>query len=168
MKFSGNLADLEYGISQLGICEGLTGDVTVTSGSDKLVVSESEGVYEIKYGGKVEFFRGLAILVDKIKKGEKGFCVVQEKKFDSCGVMLDVSRNAVLKIETIKYIVKNLAKMGLNTVMLYTEDTFKMDKYPHFGYMRGAYTKEEIREIVAYGEVFGIEFIPCIVIKNTS
>jgi len=162
MKFSGNLADLEYGISQLGICEGLTGDVTVTSGSDKLVVSESEGVYEIKYGGKVEFFRGLAILVDKIKKGEKGFCVVQEKKFDSCGVMLDVSRNAVLKIETIKYIVKNLAKMGLNTVMLYTEDTFKMDKYPHFGYMRGAYTKEEIREIVAYGEVFGIEFIPCI------
>jgi len=66
MKFSGNVAELEYGINQLGICEGLLGDVTVTSGSEKLVVSEENGQYEIKYGEKVEFFRGLAILVDKV------------------------------------------------------------------------------------------------------
>ena len=162
MNFNGNIADLEYGINQLGICEGLSGDVTVVPGSDKLIVSEADGKYEIRYGEKVEFFRGLAILVDKIKKGEKGFCVTQQKKFNTCGVMLDVSRNAVLKVDTVKYIVRNLAKMGLNTVMLYTEDTFKMDKYPYFGYMRGAYTKEEIKEIVAYGEGFGIEFIPCL------
>lgn len=162
MRFNGNVADLGFGIAQLGICDGFDGEVTVSSGNDKLVVSEQGGSYEIKYGEKVEFFRGLAILMDKIKKGENGFCVSQEKKFDSCGVMLDVSRNAVLKVDTVKYIIRNLAKMGLNTVMLYTEDTFKMDKYPHFGYMRGAYTKDEIKEIVAYGEAFGIEFIPCI------
>lgn len=162
MKFNGNIVELEYGIGQLDLCAGSDAEVIVTPDSDKLIVSEHDGVYEIKFGGKVEFFRGLAILADKIEKGERGFCVTQQKKFDSCGVMLDVSRNAVLKVDTVKYIIRNLAKMGLNTVMLYTEDTFKMDKYPHFGYMRGAYTKEEIKEIVAYGEVFGIEFIPCI------
>lgn len=162
MNFLGNIEELKTAISQIGICDELAGDVTVTGGCDSLVVSEANGAYEIKYGEKVEFFRGLAILCDKIKKGEKGFCVTQKKQFDSCGVMLDVSRNAVLKVDTVKYVIRTLAKMGLNTVMLYTEDTFKMDAYPYFGYMRGAYTKDEIKEIVAYGEDFGIEFIPCI------
>ncbi|MBO5060279.1 MAG: family 20 glycosylhydrolase [Clostridia bacterium] len=47
-------------------------------------------------------------------------------------------------------------------LMLYTEDMYKMDKYPYFGYMRGAYTKAEIKEIVEYADIFGIEVIPCI------
>lgn len=162
MKFNGNISELKFGISELGICDALSDEVSVIAESEALIVSGTDGRYEIKYGDKVEFYRALAILVDKIRNGEKNFYIEQKKKFNSCGVMLDVSRNAVLKVETVKEIVRNLAKMGLNTVMLYTEDTFKMDKYPHFGYMRGAYSKEEIKEIVAYGEVFGVEFIPCI------
>ena len=55
-----------------------------------------------------------------------------------------------------------MAKMGLDMLMLYTEDMFKMDQYPYFGYMRGAYTKDEIKEIVAFGEKYGVELVPCI------
>ena len=55
-----------------------------------------------------------------------------------------------------------MALMGLNMAMLYTEDTYRIDGYPYFGYMRGAYSKEEIREMDAYAGIFGIELIPCI------
>ena len=38
--------------------------------------------------------------------------------------------------------------MGLNSMMLYTEDTYTVDNYPYFGYLRGRYSKEELKEIV--------------------
>lgn len=131
-------------------------------GQPCLTVRGKEGKYEIAFGEKAEFFRGLAILRWHIKQGEKNFAIVQKKHFDSCGIMIDVSRNAVLKVETLKNIIRHMACMGLNFLMLYTEDTFKMEKYPYFGYMRGAYTKDELREIVQYGEIFGVELVPCI------
>ena len=31
--------------------------------------------------------------------------------------------------------------------MLYTEDTYEVDGQPYFGYMRGRYSKEEMKEI---------------------
>jgi hypothetical protein len=61
--------------------------------------------------------------------------------------MFDVSRNAVLSVKTIKQILRKMAFMGLNTVMLYTEDTYQVEGYPYFGYMRGAYTQDELKEI---------------------
>lgn len=78
------------------------------------------------------------------------------------GVMLDCSRNAVLRVETVKRYIDCLKKMGYNMVMLYTEDTYEVDNNPSFGYLRGKYTKEELKDIVAYGESVGIELIPCI------
>lgn len=78
------------------------------------------------------------------------------------GVMLDCSRNAVINIPTAKRYIDTLAKMGYNTLMLYTEDTYEVDGHPFFGYMRGRYSKEEMKELVAYGEEKGIELIPCI------
>ncbi|MBR3961408.1 MAG: hypothetical protein IKK13_04255, partial [Clostridia bacterium] len=59
------------------------------------------------------------------------------------GVMLDCSRNGVMRVDTVKRYAKLLSDMGYNTLMLYTEDTFEVDNQPFFGYMRGRYTKEE-------------------------
>ncbi len=78
------------------------------------------------------------------------------------GVMLDCSRNAVAKPETVKRMIDCLAKMGYNTLELYTEDTYTLPDEPYFGYLRGPYTKEEIQEIDAYAQTHGIELIPCI------
>lgn len=121
-----------------------------------------DGVYTLSYGRVCDFFRAAALLADQIGRGARDFVVSETPKFALCGVMLDVSRNAVPTVETVKDVIRRMAKMGLNELMLYTEDTYEIDGYPYFGYMRGAYTKAEIKEIVAYAEAFGIETIPCI------
>lgn len=78
------------------------------------------------------------------------------------GVMLDCSRNAVLKVETVKHYADIIKKMGYNTLMLYTEDTYEIESQPYFGHLRGRYTKQELKEIDAYCLDIGIELIPCI------
>ncbi len=78
------------------------------------------------------------------------------------GIMVDCSRNAVMSVCALKRLIDALSKMGYNMLMLYTEDTYEVDGQAKFGYLRGRYTKEEINELVAYGEERGIELIPCI------
>lgn len=127
-----------------------------------LRVCETNGSYSISYGRIPDFCRALCILTDKLKRGEADFNVVENRAIERCGIMADVSRNAVLKVKTAQDIISRIARMGMNTFMLYMEDVYKMDDYPYFGYMRGAYAKEELREIDRFGAMFGVEVVPCI------
>ena len=162
MNFKGEISEIIKG-AEIICADIVCGETVYVSQNDEgLKVYEKDGEYGISYGTKVEFFRGLMILLDKINKNEKNFRIKQCKKFNTCGAMIDVSRRSVLKVETVKNMIVYMAKMGLDTLMLYTEDMFKMEKYPYFGYMRGAYTKEEIKEIVRFGKIFGVELVPCI------
>ena len=83
-------------------------------------------------------------------------------KFENFGVMIDCSRNAVMSLDGLKRYLPLLKKMGYNCVMLYTEDTYEVDGEPYFGYMRGRYSKEEMKEIDAFAASLGITMIPCI------
>ena len=78
------------------------------------------------------------------------------------GVMLDMSRNAVMKPQQVKAFASLIRKMGYNMLQLYTEDTYEVDNEPYFGYMRGRYTQDELKDIVTYCESIGVEVIPCI------
>ena len=78
------------------------------------------------------------------------------------GVMLDVSRNAVMKPNEVKNFATIIKSFGYNTLQLYTEDTYEIEGEPYFGYMRGRYTTEELSDIVKYCEKIGMEVIPCI------
>ena len=78
------------------------------------------------------------------------------------GIMADCSRNAVLSVDGVKRLIDCLQKMGYNTLMLYTEDTYEVNDQPLFGYLRGKYTKTELKELVKYGKEHGVELIPCI------
>lgn len=82
--------------------------------------------------------------------------------FTMFGIMLDCSRNAVMKVSHLKGWLRKLALLGYNTAMLYTEDTYEIPGEPYFGYQRGGYTTRELREIDAYAAELGIEMIPCI------
>ena len=84
------------------------------------------------------------------------------KNFETFGVMIDMSRNAVMSIDGLKRFLPLLKKMGYNCVMLYTEDTYEVDGEPYFGYMRGRYTKAEMREIDDFASSIGMTVIPCI------
>ncbi len=83
-------------------------------------------------------------------------------KYNYFGAMLDMSRNAVMKVEQVKKYIDCLSKMGYNMLQLYTEDTYELDGEPYFGYLRGRYTAKEIRELDAYAKEKGIELIPCV------
>ena len=83
-------------------------------------------------------------------------------KYKHFGVMLDMSRNAVMKVSELKNMIDLLQKMGYNALELYTEDTFEIKGEPYFGYLRGRYTAAELKEIDAYAKARGIELIPCI------
>ncbi|MBQ8495907.1 MAG: beta-N-acetylhexosaminidase [Clostridia bacterium] len=84
------------------------------------------------------------------------------KHFDSLGVMIDCSRNAVPNVKGLKRFFEITSKMGYNTVMLYTEDTYEVENEPYFGHKRGRYSIEELKELDAYASSLGLEMIPFI------
>ena len=84
------------------------------------------------------------------------------KKSRRIGVMLDCSRGAVYTVEALKKYMDVLSEMGYNSLQLYTEDTYEVKGEPYFGYMRGRYSVDELRELDCYAESKGIELIPCI------
>ncbi|MBQ3135657.1 MAG: beta-N-acetylhexosaminidase [Oscillospiraceae bacterium] len=87
---------------------------------------------------------------------------MSELTFKRFGTQIDCSRNAVMNVESIKKWIDLVAAMGHNTLMMYTEDTYEVDGHPYFGYGRGRLTREEMKEINAYGAERGIELIPSI------
>ena len=76
--------------------------------------------------------------------------------------MIDMSRDGVMTVSALKKYITYLSKMGYNAIMLYTEDTYEVLDEPFFGYMRGRYSVEELREIDSFAASLGIEVIPCI------
>lgn len=82
--------------------------------------------------------------------------------FDNFGTMLDLARGAVFTVNYLKELVYKQALMGVNQIWLYLEDVFELPEYPTFGYFRGKYKKEELREVVEFAKIFGVEIIPSI------
>jgi len=112
-------------------------------------------------GGKARFFRALAGVIAACH-GRGGCARVERPLFKMNGTMMDVSRNAVMKPEKVKALMRAMALMGMNAFMLYTEDTYTVPERPYFGYMRGRYTPEELKDMDRYGLKLGIELIPCV------
>ena len=167
MILKGNFSEIRQGVDELikaGSLEFLTDEIIVTvfKGDSGLKVEGKDNKYEITYGEKADFFRAISILNGKIGCGENEVGIKEERLLTTSGIMVDCSRNAVLTVDTVKDIIRKISAMGLNMAMLYTEDTYEIEGYPYFGYLRGAYTKEELIEIDRYGLLFGVEMVPCI------
>ncbi len=76
--------------------------------------------------------------------------------------MLDCSRNAVPNMASLKRWIDLTAGLGFNTLLLYTEDTYEVPGEPYFGYLRGRFSQEELREADRYASARGMTLIPCI------
>lgn len=166
INFSGEIKELISGIeiikNELGICLSEDGfPVKVEKSSKNIEVIHQNGEAVIRYHNKIHFFRALGLLMEGFKCGDD-FHFVEEPQFEMNGAMFDVSRNAVLRVESIKNLLRKMALMGLNMMMLYTEDTYTVKSRPYFGYMRGRYSHDELNECDDYADSLGIEMIPCI------
>ncbi|HWT75020.1 MAG TPA: beta-N-acetylhexosaminidase [Mobilitalea sp.] len=117
-------------------------------------IEKRAGELEIQYGSLPDLCR--AILTACSRKDEP--YSYQEKPFcKEVGVMLDCSRNAVIRVEQLKKYIRILALMGYSYIGLYMEDTIAVKEESYLGYMRGAITPEELREADAYALAFGME-----------
>lgn len=84
------------------------------------------------------------------------------EKQGKLGVMIDCSRNAVMSVSGLKRFMDVIRKMGYDRLLLYMEDVYELDGEPLFGYMRGRYSKAELKELDGYALSKGIELVPCI------
>lgn len=90
------------------------------------------------------------------------FAEEKMKNFDYFGVLIDCSRDAIPNLGGLKRFFDAISKMGYNMAMLYTEETYEVENEPYFGYKRGRYSMEELRELDRYAASVGIELVPCI------
>ncbi len=120
-----------------------------------VAVSRSGSGWEVVYSARREAARGLGLALAGVEGRE-------EARFDSIGIMLDCSRNAVIRVDAFQRWLRCLTLLGYDHAMLYTENVYLVPGEPSFGYLRGAYTPEELRAIDDYAAALGIEMIPCI------
>lgn len=168
IHFTGDTEGLKKGITymkkdyDLSVDEeGIPVKLTKKAGQDTLSISFDGEKGEIIYTTTSNFFRQLALWLVNYNRSQS-FYKEEKTYFDKTGAMIDVSRNAVLTLDTMKEFLRQMAKLGLNLAMLYTEDTFEVKDYPYFGYLRGRYTKDELKELDNYAYHLGIEMVPCI------
>lgn len=113
---------------------------------------------KISYTKANEIFLGLRYIIQESSEFERTL----SPKISNMSLMCDCSRGSVMNVESVKKMIRVLSLIGYHSLMLYTEDTYEVDGEPYFGYMRGKYTKNELKELDSYALRFGIKLIPCI------
>lgn len=72
----------------------------------------------------------------------------------------DISRGQVSTLDNFKRIISFISRYKMNTYLPYLEDMIQFDKYPSIGKNRGALSKSEIKEIIAFADLHFVEVIP--------
>lgn len=144
---------------ELGFCRSAEGFPVRFEKADGFCLIMEETAARIGWSKTSECYRGLSLLREHWGSVQT---IYQPMAFETAGIMFDVSRNAVLKPETIRFFLRKMAMLGLNLGMMYTEDTYEVTEYPYFGYLRGRYSKQQLRELDDYADALGIELVPCI------
>ncbi|OGV48783.1 MAG: hypothetical protein A2X49_13825 [Lentisphaerae bacterium GWF2_52_8] len=143
----------EYPLSEEG--EGSKIHFKRLDAADALQVKYRPDGFWIEYGSRMAAARGIGYALAGIEANEK-------LNFKTFGILLDCSRTAIVTVEHFKRWLRRLALMGYNMAMLYTKDAYQLPGETYFGYMRGAYSIEEIREIDAYAAKLGVEMVASI------
>lgn len=163
--FTGDLNKVEKGLDLLAAklgyqiqADGL--EIKLIQQGEKLIVAKTPEEITITFSEPAHLYRGLTLLLNHWK--EETYHLTETPNFKLIGPMVDTSRNAVPTVAKIKEMLETCSTMGLNQFMLYMEDTYEIPEYPYFGYLRGRYSYNELKELDDYGFALGIELIPSI------
>ena len=163
LKLTGDIQDLKLGLAYikpaLHFEEAEDGIPLHVQKGDTLCARLDNSTGEISYITRASFFRMLTLFLMNAREQDR-FEIREEILLKHTSVMLDVSRNGVLTIESIKEFITYMAAMGLNGLCLYMEDVFEVKERPYFGYMRGRYTYEELKQIDDFAYALGVEAYP--------
>ena len=125
--------------------------------STKISVEKTAASVTICYDTEPHFYMAL-IRSMEMKEGVWPI----DRKAKRLGLMHDCSRNAVPTTDMVKDLICMLVMCGYDYLELYTEETYELPDEPYFGYKRGRYSTEELKEIVAFADIFGFEMVPCV------
>ena len=135
--------------------------VEIIQVSGGIQITRKPNGWEIKIKREAYFLRAISLIIENFAK-EIGFTYKEVPRYQELSGFIDVSRNAVMTIEAFQKAMRILACMGYTSVQLYMEDVYELEEYPYFGYMRGRYSKVELKAMDSYAEKLNIELIPCI------
>ncbi|OGS22317.1 MAG: hypothetical protein A2252_05730 [Elusimicrobia bacterium RIFOXYA2_FULL_39_19] len=128
----------------------------------ELCIKQIQNGILVNYKRKIDALRALGHLFGQLYTNNEENKYTEQSNFEMLGAMLECSRNGVLTVDNVKAFIRRLSLMGVNTLMLYTEDTYEVPGEPFFGYLRGKYTQKELKELDNYADNLGIEMFPCI------
>ena len=130
-------------------------DVPQEKGRDVCRVSRKGNTVTIEHSSLATALRGVGTALGGLNADEG-------TPFSRLGVMIDCSRDSVPHFRHFQQWITRLALMGYNYALLYCEDTYKLPDEPYFGYMRGAYSMEELKRMDDFADSLGVELIGCI------
>lgn len=137
----------------------LSFDARFELSNEMSVISDKTGVI-FKCSEKHHFARLLGLFAEHYKN-EKYFVITETPNFDTLSCMLDVSFGSAMTVSSINEYCEYMALMGFNQLQLYIEDMYEIAERPHFGYLRGRYSYEQLKAIDDYAFNLGIEVVPC-------
>ena len=137
--------------------QGKTGVAVTATPAVSTIVEKTEQSIHIFYDTLPHFYMALGRALTM----QPGTYTITPQ-VQQLGLMLDCSRNAVMLPHRVQGLVCMMALAGYTYLELYTEDTYELPGEPYFGYKRGRYTVEEIRQIIAFAAIFDIQVVPCI------
>ena len=129
-------------------------------GEEAFKITRQGGDCRIGFREKIHLFRALGFLREN--PGTEDFCYGEKMYIPRIGAMIDASRNSVPSPAFLKSMLGSMALMGLNCLVLYMEDVYELEGEPRFGYMRGGYTREQLRQLDDEADLYGISIIPSI------
>ena len=143
--------------------------------TDTPVISATlrDGLFEIAADSAPHFYFALSVLLLKSQtiedsklytkpEAQKLLEFRKEHSFTRNGLMLDLSRNAVARLDMLKKLIRELAFMGHSWFMLYMEDVYEVEGEPYFGALRGRYSIQDLQELDRYAQLFDVTLVPCI------
>ncbi len=147
--------------SPVGARIGLTPDQSIPIQGYRLRIS-GDGL-DLVVGDKAGAFYGVATLVQMLRQCEGVLPageIEDSPDFPSRGVMLDVSRGKVPRLETLFALVDLLSGWKINHLELYTEHTFAYENHREVWAQASPMTGEDILRLDAYCRESFVELVP--------
>ncbi|MCE5215429.1 beta-N-acetylhexosaminidase [bacterium] len=117
-------------------------------------LDRADGVTTVRYGSLTQAGRALGSLLAGLDTDTGS-----TPAFSTLGILLDCGHNATVTSRHFRKWLRRLALLGYNTAMVYTEAGYRLPGEPCFGYQRGAYTLDEMRDLDRVAATLGIEMI---------
>lgn len=129
------------------------------SEKDGYTITATDNGYTISYKHIYDFYAGYLYLCANADTIEH---VQRKRAIDQFGVMPAISAGGVPKIETLKRLIVQSACMGYNFLELSLDDCVEVDGEPYYGYLRGRYTKDDLKSLVAFAAAYEMEVVPSV------